>query len=371
MRQTHSILLPLMLLAGCGGQEGPPLAKPASNGVAHEEVRKPSILAPGAAPGPAGAKLSLAEARRGFQTRSAQHQPAGKPAPEPPPSVFRLVRYDSPVGKLAAYLTPDPGDGRKHPGIVWITGGDCNTIDELWTEAPRDNDQTAAAYRQAGIIMMFPSLRGGNDNPGQHEGFFGEVDDVLAAADYLSRQAYVDPKRIYLGGHSTGGTLVMLVAESTDRLRAVFSFGPVDDVRGYPGEFLPFDRSNPKEFELRSPGRWLNSVRSPLFVFEGTVESNLASLQTMASASTNPLIRFLPVKGVNHFSILAPTNELIAAKILRDEAPTTQIAFSEQELSEIGSGVSTTSVSSVPRTSPSRPRSSAPKGRRPKSRSPK
>ena len=64
---------------------------------------------------------------------------------------------------------------------------------------------------------MFPSLRGGNDNPGRREGFFGEVDDILAATDYLARQPHVDPKRIYLGGHSTGGTMVMLVAESTDR----------------------------------------------------------------------------------------------------------------------------------------------------------
>jgi dipeptidyl aminopeptidase/acylaminoacyl peptidase len=61
--------------------------------------------------------------------------------------------------------------------------------------------------------MMFPSLRGGNDNPGRHGGFYGEVDDVLAAHDYLSRQPYVDPKRIYPGGHSTGGTLALLTAE--------------------------------------------------------------------------------------------------------------------------------------------------------------
>ena len=80
--------------------------------------------------------------------------------------------------------------------------------------------------------MMFPSLRGGNDNPGVREGFFGEVDDVLAAAEYLSKQAFVDPQRIYLGGHSTGGTLVLLVAECSGRFRAVFSFGPVLGTRG-------------------------------------------------------------------------------------------------------------------------------------------
>jgi dipeptidyl aminopeptidase/acylaminoacyl peptidase len=251
-----------------------------------------------------------------------------------------MVRYDSPVGKLAAYLTPDPGDGgRKHLAIVWVTGGDCNTLDELWRPAPGNNDQTAAAYRRAGIIMMFPSLRGGNDNPGRHEGFFGEVDDVLAAADFLTRQSYVDPGRIYLGGHSTGGTLVMLVAESSDRFRAAFAFGPADDVRGYPPELLPFDTSDPKAVELRSPGRWLDSVRSPLFVLEGTDEQgNLDSLRAMARRTSNRLIRFLAVPGVNHFSILAPANERVAAKILSDDGPTTNIAFTEAELSEIGKG---------------------------------
>ena len=65
--------------------------------------------------------------------------------------------------------------------------------------------------------MMFPSLRGGNDNPGNKEGFLGEVDDVLAAADFLSKQEFVDPNRIYLGGHSTGGTLVLLVAACSNK----------------------------------------------------------------------------------------------------------------------------------------------------------
>src|SRR5262249_6398512 len=102
------------------------------------------------------------------------------PVPTPPPGVFNLIRYKSPLGELVAYVTPDPGDRAKHPAIVWITGGDCNSIGEMWTEQPRSNDQSAAAYRKARIVTMFPSLRGGNDNPGRREGFYGEVDDVMA-----------------------------------------------------------------------------------------------------------------------------------------------------------------------------------------------
>src|SRR5262249_9302147 len=167
-------------------------------------------------PGHPDLNLTLTEARRGYQAKPVRQASAREPVPEPPAGIFRLVRYESPAGKLAAYVSPDPRDGKKHPAIIWITGGDCNSIDEgCWKEGPASNDQSASAFRKAGMLMMFPSLRGGNDNPGTREGFFGEVDDVLAAADYLAGQDYVDPKRIYLGGHSTGGTLVLLTAQSS------------------------------------------------------------------------------------------------------------------------------------------------------------
>jgi Fe-S cluster assembly iron-binding protein IscA len=75
--------------------------------------------------------VSLADARRGFKTtlRSPTSKGNKTPVLEPPAEVFGVVRYDAPPGKLAAYLTPDPKDGKKHPAIIWITGGDCNTID--------------------------------------------------------------------------------------------------------------------------------------------------------------------------------------------------------------------------------------------------
>ena len=179
--------------------------------------------------------------------------------------------------------------------------------------------------------MMFPSLRGGNDNPGRREGFLGEVDDLLAAAEYLASQPYVDSGRIYLGGHSTGGTLVMLVAEMSDRFRTVFAFGPVEDVRGYGGQFVYHQPGDPDESLLRSPGYWLDSVRSPLFVVEGT-GGNIVDLRQMKANSTNPLVRFVEVSGVNHFNILAPANEAIAAKILADTGTTAGITLTEQEL---------------------------------------
>ena len=328
-------------IAGCTDDPEVVVAPNPADGQSFEPAPPPppapapaTASAPGLSPSPA-AKPTLAEARRGFVTKLGPPQPPGQPAPEPPPDVFRRIKYPSPVGELTAYLTPDPGDGQKHPAIVWITGGDSNTIDELWEPAPVENDQTAAAYREAGIVLMFPSLRGGNDNPGRREGFLGEADDVIAAAENLAKQPYVDPERIYLGGHSTGGTLVMLVAELSDRFRAIFAFGPARDVRNYGGQFVYHESSDPQESMLRSPGYWLDSVRDPLFVIEGT-GGNIASLQAMQANSTNPLVHFVAVTGPDHFGVLAPANAAIAAKILDDQGPTSTITISEQDLKGAG-----------------------------------
>lgn len=282
-------------------------------------------------------KESLADARKGFTTKLKRQHKANTPVPEPPAKVFRKVAYDAPVGKCAAYVTPDPKDGKKRPAIVWITGGDCNTIDDgLWKSAPASNDQTARQYREAGIVLMFPSLRGGNNNPGVQENFYGEVDDVLAAAEYLAKQEYVDPARIYLGGHSTGGTLALLVAEMPNKFRAIFSFGPANDIRGYGGRFTEsVDTSSAREVELRSPGRWLHSVRNLTFVIEGIDDGNVDSLEAMTRATTNSKVMFYAVKGATHFSTLAPVNRLIAQKILADTGPETNLDLDGDELNKL------------------------------------
>lgn len=53
-------------------------------------------------------------------------------------------------------------------------------------------------------------------------------------------------------------------------------------------------------------------MRSPTWVFEGTEGGNIDALRAMKAATTNPKIQFIEVQGLNHFSILAPVNEMIA-----------------------------------------------------------
>ena len=169
-------------------------------------------------PLPPNAKNLLA-ARSGFKTALIPNSYiTDGTAPVPPANYFQAVRYPSPAGKMFAYLSPDPGDGKKHPALIWAHGGFGGIDKWLWE---KHDKQDPGHFREAGIIVMCPSWRGENDNPGKFQLFVGEVDDAVAAVDYLARVPYVDPSRIYIAGHSTGGTLTLLTAESTSKLRAV------------------------------------------------------------------------------------------------------------------------------------------------------
>ncbi|HLW66042.1 MAG TPA: prolyl oligopeptidase family serine peptidase [Gemmataceae bacterium] len=333
MKRFGLTLLILALVAGCNRRpvsisatKSAPPKLPAAEPVPSDEPSEPDGELP----------KTLAEARKGFKTRLLQKVSADSPAATPPPEILRLVRYESPAGKLAAYVSPDPGDGKKHPAIIWIFGGFSNSIGSTaWGTQPAKNDQSASAFRKAGIVMMYPSFRGGNDNPGVKEGFFGEVNDVLAAREYLAQLSFVDPARIYLGGHSTGGTMALLAAECCDKFRAVFSFGPVEDVTGYGAKVLPFNVKSKREVQLRAPEQWLACIQCPTFVFEGasrTGVSNIEALDALAQASKNSNIHFFPIEGGDHFTILAPTTALIAAKIRRDTSKECTIRFTEAEL---------------------------------------
>jgi alpha/beta superfamily hydrolase len=316
----------LLALAGCDGDK--PSARKASGPTSANPPRR-SAPAP-RPPEPA----TLAEARQGFRTTLLRQESAKEPVPTPPAaSGLQVVRYDSPAGSLAAYLSKVPADGKKHPAIVWVFGGFDNGIgDTAWERATPDNDQSAAAFRQAGVVTMYPSFRGGNDNPGFKEGLYGEVDDVLAAADFLAKQPGVDPARVYLGGHSTGGTLALLAAATGgSRFRAVFSFGPIDNVARYGADSLPFDADDERELLVRAPIRCLADVSCPTFVFEGDNGGNVDALRAMSRASQNPLLHFYPIPRMSHFSVLSPGTRVVAAKVARDTGPAVNLTFSPQE----------------------------------------
>ena len=257
------------------------------------------------------------------------------PAPDPPKDMFVKTHYRRGSEDLVAYETP-PRPGTRRPAIVWITGGFNWGIDAtLWKPAPRSNDQTVTALRHSDIVVMFPALRGFSGNRGKPECFLGEVDDILAAAEHLANRPDVDPARIYLGGHSTGGTLVLLAAASTHRFRAVFAFGPVSDPRQYGASgCLPGGKPE-SEYVARAPVRWIGSIVTPTLVIEGEYSGNAEEFPALQKHASR-VVKFVAIAGADHFSVLAPATEALARAILADTGPKVSITL---DIAAIARGV--------------------------------
>ncbi len=298
------------------------------------------VLALVAGPGYSQSAPSLLAARKGFKTTLTHAVRDSAPLETPPAEILSIVKFEAPLGKMSACLSAAPGPG-KHPAILWISGGfpQGGWEASAWEPQPPDNDQSAKVYRTSGVVMMYPTLRGAAGNRGSQESFFGEVNDVLAALEHLRKVEYVDPRRIYLGGHSTGGTLALLVAASTDKIRGVFSFGPAARPSEYGEDVLAYDPSDEREDLLRSPIEFLDAIRSPTWVFEGAEDGNVEAFEAMKVRTRNPNVRFEAVRGASHFDVLAPVNRLLAQKIARLEGDAElaltgaeiQVAFDEMQ----------------------------------------
>ena len=209
-----------------------------------------------------------ATARANFRTKLLRTGPAPQQAQavRPPAGVEEII-YESGTLHLKAWINAPKGNVERMPVVLYLHGGFAFGEDD-W--------QQAQPLREAGFLVMSPMLRGENGQAGNFTIFYDEVDDVLAAAAYLAKQSYVDPKRIYLAGHSAGGTLTMLAAMASNKFCAAASFSGSPDrvtfVNGGWSSKAPFDQSDAREFRLRSPIAYAKSFQCPARLYVGSQE---------------------------------------------------------------------------------------------------
>ncbi len=278
---------------------------------------------------------TLLEARKGFQTHLVRAESGNTPPPVPETPRLQLIRYPSEVGKLAGYLSHIPEDGQKHPAILWLSGFK-NDIGPWTWEKTKGYDLTASAFRERGIVMLYLSLRGGNDNSGDIENSYGEVNDVLSARDYLASLPGIDSSRIYLGAHSGGATLALLVDEcSPAQFRAVFCCGPIDKADNLRKEQFRFDQTNPLEFKLRSPIYWLRGIQTETFVTEGADGANFPCLLNLGKSNVNSRVHFFTIPHHDHLNALEVAADVFATHAELDTGASCNIEMDQGEFDKL------------------------------------
>jgi dipeptidyl aminopeptidase/acylaminoacyl peptidase len=223
---------------------------------------RPKVKEPSWEPEVAVQSGDYAQTRKQFRTKLLERGSAPQKEAMPnAPAGVSVVEFPSGDLRLKAWVNrPADGDTVTKPAVLFLHGGFAFGLDD-W--------QMARPYRDAGYVVLTPILRGENGQAGVFSLLYDEVDDALAAADYLRKQPYVDRARMFIAGHSVGGILALLSAQASPHFRAAASFsGCTDQVllckHGIPQDDIPFDTADPREFQLRSPLAYAGSFKCPV-----------------------------------------------------------------------------------------------------------
>lgn len=205
---------------------------------------------------------TFADKRKLNPTRLTQHKPAPQQFDNKAPAEVQVVSYQSDGRKLLAWMVL-PQRKPPYPAILFAHGGMALGAEDV---------EQAKPFINSGYAVFFPTWRGENGNPGDFEMCFGEVDDAVAATNYLASRKDIDKNNIFGVGHSIGGTVIMLAAELTPKLRKVAACGGFPDMAaaGKAYDLAPFDDHNIEERELRSPALHISDLHCPMLLLYGS-----------------------------------------------------------------------------------------------------
>jgi len=183
---------------------------------------------------------------------------------------------------ITAYLyrPPDLQKGESAPAIVWTHGGPTSQYNDMF-------QQDAQFFAQHGYVVLLPNIRGSSGYGRRFEdannGCWGhcDLDDVVAAADFLRRQPYVDSAAIGTTGTSYGGFMTCAavafapgvfqaaVAASGYCNRVAFVHeGEYRHIQQLSYEMGPY-RGHEQRYHDVSPYFSIPDIRTPTFIVHG------------------------------------------------------------------------------------------------------
>jgi dipeptidyl aminopeptidase/acylaminoacyl peptidase len=233
--------------------------------------------------GPTSAEDLWVYSRESKQSKQLTHSMSAAISPNDMVTPY-LVHYPSRDGKYTisawAYMPYNIGRNDKYPAILWIHGGPDGQV-------MNDFNPFIQYILNQGYIVIAPNYRG---STGYGEAFKdanimdmggGDLQDVLAAIDFIGKTGYVDPKKLIVMGRSYGGYMTMMaVTKDPDRWAAGVAIVPFvnwfTEVQNEDPILQSSDKATMGDpvkdkalWEDRSPINFVDKIKAPLLLIAG------------------------------------------------------------------------------------------------------
>lgn len=106
----------------------------------------------------------------------------------------------------------EKGGARRRPAVLFVQGIDRESLD-FGARVGAPVRELVHGWARAGFVTMRVEKRGVGDSDGDEGGFDVELSDARAALRALAADAAVDPRAIFVFGHSVGGMIAPLLCE--------------------------------------------------------------------------------------------------------------------------------------------------------------
>jgi dipeptidyl aminopeptidase/acylaminoacyl peptidase len=170
---------------------------------------------------------------------------------------------------------------KKYPLIVVVHGGPSSAVLPRWPGAGFGG----APFSALGYFVLEPNPRG---SYGEGEKFtqanrkdfgYGDLHDILAGVDIVTRKYSVDPEKVGITGWSYGGFMTMFAVTQTNRFRAAVAGAGISNWQSYYGEnsidqwMIPFFGASvyddPAVYAKSSAIDFIKRVKTPTLVVVG------------------------------------------------------------------------------------------------------
>jgi dipeptidyl aminopeptidase/acylaminoacyl peptidase len=196
----------------------------------------------------------------------------------------QLVHFPSRDGKYTlsawVYAPYNQMHDKKAPAIVWVHGGPAS-------QSRADFDRGVQFLVNKGYFVIQPNVRGSSGygkkfmDANRYDFGGGDAQDVLAAADWIQKTSYVDPKKLVVMGHSYGGYMALMeMGKYPDPWAAGVSLAPmvnlvtlVKSSEPWIGKYLVEQMGEPEKsaalYRERSASTYVENIKAPLLLIVG------------------------------------------------------------------------------------------------------